>query len=182
MAWRWSLGLTAGCLPRLWPTGTRVSPLDGALALTVLMAAVPGIVLTILYFTGYHSSDRHPTTAELELAVRTSLQFISLMFGTQARVLWPVSGLAALSVIASSALILVYAAIKGPAEERSCAWDCFARLADSACLAVGVGWGCAGPVTFRVSSRVISLWSLPSGSPSSSPGTFSPRRSFAESH
>ena len=124
-----------------WNSGL---PFGRRRALTVLMAAVPGIVLTILYFTGYHSSDRHPTTAELELAVRTSLQFISLMFGTQARVLWPASGLAALSVIASSALILVYAAIKGPAEERSCALGLLCAFGGLACLAVGVGWGRAG--------------------------------------
>ncbi len=113
-------------------------------ALAVLASAVPGIVLTILYFTGYHSSAQHQTAAELAPALRTSLQLISLMFGTAGRDFWPLSGLAALTVIGSSVLILALAAIKGPATERPRAVGLLCAFGALACLALGVGWGRAG--------------------------------------
>ena len=113
-------------------------------ALAAATAAVPGIVLTILYFAGYHGSTPHPTSGELILALRTSLQFISLMFGTEAHALWPGSGLAALTVIASSVLLLAFVAVKGPAQKRPRALGLLCAFGALACLALGVGWGRAG--------------------------------------
>ena len=68
-------------------------------AFIVLLAAVPGIVLTYLYFKGYHPDRSAPGAGELEAAFRTILQFISLMFGTEAPHFWPASGIVALTII-----------------------------------------------------------------------------------
>ncbi len=88
-------------------------------AFAVMAAAVPGIVLAILYFSDYHGYAPHPTSTALTPALRTSLQFISLMFGTEARRLWPASGLTALIAVGATVLILVRAIMIAPARERS---------------------------------------------------------------
>jgi hypothetical protein len=113
-------------------------------ALVALSMAVPGIVLTFLYFRGYHGTAQHQTTDEVILALRTSLQFISLMFGTAGRICWPISSLAALVLIVSSVLILGFAAIKSPAQERPRALGLLCAFGALACLSLGIGWGRAG--------------------------------------
>ena len=109
-----------------------------------LVAAVPGIVLTVLYFSGYQRTAQHPAANELEAVFRTSLQFISLMFGTEAAAFWPGSALAALTVIALSVLILVATVIRPSSRERPRALGLLCVFGALACLTLAVGWGRAG--------------------------------------
>ena len=134
----------AGCSLRRSPTGSRILRVRPRTALVVLIAAVPAVFLTIIYFRGYHLTGQHPAAPEFSAVFLTSLQFISLMLGTQARALWPASGVAALAVIASSIVILAHVSVKRRSPERACALGLLCAFGAFACLALTVGLGRAG--------------------------------------
>jgi hypothetical protein len=113
-------------------------------ALVILSTAIPAVFLTVFYFSGYEPARAHPAATELSAVFLTSLQFISLMLGTQARAFWPGSGLVALTVIAASILILARVVVKRRAEERARALGLLCAFGAFACLALAVGWGRAG--------------------------------------
>ena len=113
-------------------------------AFVVSITAVSAVFLAIFYFRGYQPTGQHPAATKLDAVFLTSLQFISLMLGTQARALWPVSGVVALAVIASSILILACVAVKRGAQGRASRLGLLCAFGSLACLAFAVGWGRAG--------------------------------------
>jgi hypothetical protein len=110
-------------------------------ALLVLTTATPGIALAILYFAGYESPAHHASAAATRPVLRASVQFLSIMFGTKAPDLWPASGFAAVTAIASSVLILARVFAIGPAREKPRALGLLCAFAAMASLALGIGWG-----------------------------------------
>jgi hypothetical protein len=110
-------------------------------AIAGVATTIPGIFLTILYFSGFRSSGHQQQAVELGSALRTSAQFASLMFGTKARDLWPVSGLAALTLVTVSVLLLIRALAIGPACERPRVLGLLCAFGALASLTLGIGWG-----------------------------------------
>jgi hypothetical protein len=110
-------------------------------ALLVLMTAAPGIALTVLYFAGYQSPAHHASAGATSPVLRASVHFMSLMFGTKAPDLWPTSGFAAVTAIASSVLLLARVLAIGPAPEKPRAIGLLCAFAAMASLALGIGWG-----------------------------------------
>jgi hypothetical protein len=127
-----------------WAHWTSAGPRAWRAAIVPLASAIPAIALTVLYFSGYHGSSQHPTSLSLESALRTSLQFVSLMFGTEARAFWPMAGLAALTLVASSILIVAHVVVRNTAGGRARAFGLLCAFGAFTSLALGIGWGRAG--------------------------------------
>jgi hypothetical protein len=124
-----------------WISGDRERRLR---AVVVVATTVPGIILTILYFSGLRAAVHHSSAAGLDRALRTSAQFASLMFGTEAHDLWPASGLAALALVTISASLLIRTLAIGPACERPRALGLLCAFGALMSLILGIGWGRAG--------------------------------------
>jgi hypothetical protein len=113
-----------------------------------MAAAFVGLGLTAAYFVGYHPASHHRPAPNVSAALSTSLQFLSLMFGTEGRDLWPVSGLAALALVGLSVALVARIVLFGPAEERPRALGLLAAFAALGSLVLALGWGRAGSGEF----------------------------------
>jgi hypothetical protein len=113
-------------------------------AVLVLAATLPAVLLAGLYVAGYHRAEHHPGAPGVAEALRTSLQFLSLVFGPSARVFWPASGILALALTAGSALLVARAALVGPAPERPRALGLACVFAAFGTLVLTIGWGRSG--------------------------------------
>jgi hypothetical protein len=131
-------------LAAAWAHWTSDAPRARRAAIFAVASAMPGIVFPVFYFSGYHGSSHHPTSLALGPPLRTSLQFISLMFGTEARAFWPMSGLAALTLVISSVLIVARVVVRDAASGRPRALGLLCAFGALTCLALGIGWGRAG--------------------------------------
>ncbi len=132
-------------------------------ALVSLTAAIPGLALTALYFSGYHGASHHPAATGLAAAARTALQVLALMFGVAAAEAWLVAGLGALVLIGSSALVAARAGLVGPAEGLPRALGLLCAFAAMGSLVLGLGWGRAGSgevagLEPRYATLVAPLW------------------------
>lgn len=132
-------------------------------ALGMLAATIPGLAIVALYFSGDHGASHHPAAPGLIAVARTSLQFLALLFGVGATNAWPAAGLAALALIGSSALIVIWAALFGPVEGRPRALGLLCALAAMGSLVLGMGWGRAGSGEFvglepRYATLIAPLW------------------------
>ena len=123
-----------------------------------LFAALVGLGLTIFYFVGYQAAANHSPAHDLAAVARTSLQFASLIFGTEARELWPVSAVAAVVLVSSSIAVLLRVVLFGPTAERPRALGILAAFAAQGCLVLALGWGRAGSGEFAgFESRYVTL-------------------------
>ncbi len=123
-----------------------------------LMAAVASLGALVLYFLGYQSASYHPPAPDIASAARTSLQFLSLMFGTLGRDLWPGSAVAVTVLVACSVAILMRTVLVGSADERPRALGILAAFAAQGSLVLGLGWGRGGSGEFAgFESRYVTM-------------------------
>lgn len=108
-----------------------------------LIAAAVSLLIVVSYFRGYRAAGHHRVDGDLAASLVTALQFLSLMLGPSAALLWPYSGALVVLLLVSSVAISARAAIRRP-EERPRVLGLLAFLAGIGSLALGLGWGRAG--------------------------------------
>ncbi len=91
-------------------------------SLVALISVAPALFLVGLYLLGLRRDARLPGAVGIGAAMRTSLQFLALMFGPAARDVWPASGVVAMGLVALSAAVVARAAWLGPAAVRPAPW------------------------------------------------------------
>jgi hypothetical protein len=127
------LGRTA---VRTWRTG------DHGRAAMSAGVAVVGLALIALSLHGPPAGE--PTmTRTPQAAVRTGLEFLSLVWGVGADGWWPLSAVAAIALVPATAVVLLLARIARPADTpRITAVTAF--LVGQLALAAAIGWGRCG--------------------------------------
>jgi hypothetical protein len=124
-----------------WRSGERQAR-QRSLAAWGLTAAA--ILLSALYFVGYHEPARHWTVLRLRGCAATTLAFLAGGFGPAAarfRLLWGLGVFALLLASAGALLVAVWGG-RPPGRPRALGLLCF--LAAVACLALSVGLGRTG--------------------------------------
>jgi hypothetical protein len=133
-AWLWGLAL----LTRR--TGTEAGRFR---AFIIAALSIPPLLLSVLYFRGYSPPRHHAAPAGLLATARTSAQFLAMSLGRPGAILWPLSGMLVVGLLAGSAIVLAWAWFKKPAE-RARILGLACALAAAVSLAIGTGWGRSG--------------------------------------
>lgn len=108
----------------------------GFLALGLASSAV---ALVALYFVGYEMVPYHPINSGVTAALRESIRFLAMGFGPAARPFWPFSGVGVLSLLLTTAGILVVAARnQSHAHHRALGLFFFLSAMGSLALATGL--------------------------------------------
>lgn len=108
-----------------------------------LVSALPGMLLTLLYFVDYQKPPQIDREAGPVAVLRTAIQFLSLEMGPIASNAWRIGGLTALGLAAVTVMLLLNVAWRRPGERpRAC--GLLAVLAGFGLLALGLSWGRAG--------------------------------------
>jgi hypothetical protein len=133
-AWLWGLAL----FPKR--TGTEAGRFR---ALFIAALSIPPMFLSVLYFRGYSPPRHHAPPGGPWAAARTSAQFLAMSLGRPGAILWPLSGVLVVGLLAGSAAVLAWAWFRKPAE-RARVLGLACALAAAVSLAIGTGWGRSG--------------------------------------
>ncbi|ODU01342.1 MAG: hypothetical protein ABS79_01880 [Planctomycetes bacterium SCN 63-9] len=113
----------------------------------ILLATVPGLLLTVLYFRGFRWDPHPPAPGGIFDNMRAALQFLAGGLGAPASWGWPWTGWGTLAAISIGLAILIRGWVVDP-RGRSRVAALAAFLAAILTLGAGVGWGrgWAGPL------------------------------------
>jgi hypothetical protein len=116
---------------------------DRAGGLAILLASIPGVVLTGLYFRGLERGAHSVAAPGVIEVVRTSVQFLAEGLGPAGAILWPTSGVVVVGLLGLSLAVSLRSAILKP-DDRLRAFGAIGFLVGIGALAIGTGWGRAG--------------------------------------
>jgi len=130
-----------------WLEARSKRPGAGRRAALIALPALPGLVLSALYFHGFRQGHHPAAAGGLFDAARTALQFLTGGIGEPAALGWPWSGAATLGAVALALGALALAWVARP-QERCRVFGLLAFLAALLTMAAGLGWGrgWAGPL------------------------------------
>jgi hypothetical protein len=116
----------------------------------------------VLYFSGYEGAAYHRTATQAEVA-STAMQFVSLMFAGGSNEFLDACWFAALGVIGSSVIVLVWAIFCGSREGRPRAVGLLFAFGALGSLVFGLAWGRAGTGVYaglepRYATLVVPVW------------------------
>jgi hypothetical protein len=118
---------------------------DGPSARVALGWTIAALFILLLYSRGYGGSARPATADGWGSLAKTTIEFLSLVVGPSAALLWPYSGLAVVAALALTGALLTGALVREPAERlRAFGLLCF--LGAMISLAIGVAWGRTGTI------------------------------------
>src|SRR5262249_46855785 len=100
-------------------------------------------------FVGYKNPPYGAPTPGVGAALAATVKFLALSIGPAARSSWPLSTIATLAVVLTSAVILVFAALRHRDADKHRALGILVFFAGLGLFAVAMGWGRA---------RVLPLW------------------------
>ncbi|QDV33487.1 hypothetical protein [Tautonia plasticadhaerens] len=106
-------------------------------------AALPGVILTLLYFVDYQRPSQIDRATGPVAVFRTSIQFLSLGLGPVATDAWRIGGMAVVGLTIPSILLLCRIGWKNPGE-RTRAVGLLAVLSGFGVLVLGLSLGRAG--------------------------------------
>jgi hypothetical protein len=109
-------------------------------ALMAVLAVLPGLGFSALYFRGFRAGLHPETTGGIVDVARTALQFLTGGIGIPAALLWPWSGAVTLGLAALCVVLLGRSWWRQP-DERPRVFGLAAFLAAVLALAAAVGWG-----------------------------------------
>jgi hypothetical protein len=133
-AWLWGLALLA--------KRTRTEA-GRSRAISIAALSIPPLLLSVLYFRGYSPPRHHAAPGGFQAASRTTVQFLAMSLGRPGAILWPLSGMLVVGLIAGSAAVLAWAWFRKPAQ-RARVLGLACALAAAVSLAAGTGWGRSG--------------------------------------
>ncbi len=116
-----------------WSSGKR---LQGAL---ILSLSLPATALILLYFKGYKRPSYIPQPGAPYEIFKTVVQFLTIGFGSSAKMFWPSMGLLTLGAVGLSVLVLMFVIRRIPSERpRAIGLLTFLGACGALALAVGI--------------------------------------------
>jgi hypothetical protein len=112
-------------------------------ARVLLSGAAGALVLTALYFVGFVRPPYHPPSPSIAASLRGALEVLSVSFGPFGAALWPWMALG-VGLLAAATVVLLLAALRAHAGERTRALGLMAALAAVLALVGAMGVGRAG--------------------------------------
>ncbi len=108
-------------------------------AYLIFGACLLAVLLVGFYFAGWESVPYHPRVRNVRVLLKTATQFLTMGFGVAVRSVWPWSGITALLLLLSVA-VLAAAGLRQP-KERVRAAGLLLFLGSLVSLALGIGLG-----------------------------------------
>jgi hypothetical protein len=145
-----------------WSEARSGRPSAGRRAALIALAAVPGLVVTALYFRGFRKGSHPEAEGGLLDNVRTGVQFLTGGVGMPASWWWPLSGVVTIVLIVLALSLLGWIWTLRP-EERPRIFGLVAFLTGmlAMAVAVGLGRGWSGPSAGfqeRYVTMAVPLW------------------------